>query len=158
MGNSPSRLFADRLTLRLDRREPYLRIHHVTMFVRDQDRSLRFYLDQLGFSLVADYRYGSSERWVGVAPADGSAILALVTPQPDSEEYSLIGRSRQVVLVTEDVPAKFQEWCDRGIQFRHPPRTPDWGGTFTSFEDVDGNSFVLVGFDEVSREIEAQRN
>jgi phosphoserine phosphatase RsbU/P len=158
MGNSPSRLFADRLTLRLDRREPYLRIHHVTMFVRDQDRSLRFYLDQLGFSLVADYRYGSSERWVAVAPADGSAILALVTPKPDSEEYNLIGRSRQVVLVTEDVPAKFQEWRDRGIQFRHPPRTPDWGGTFTSFEDVDGNAFVLVGFDEVSREIEAQRH
>jgi catechol 2,3-dioxygenase-like lactoylglutathione lyase family enzyme len=156
--NSPSRLFADRLTLRLDRREPYLRIHHVTMFVRDQDRSLRFYLDQLGFSLVADYRYGSGERWVAVAPADGSAILALVTPKPDSEEYNLIGQSGQVVLVTEDVPAKFQEWRDRGIQFRHPPRTPDWGGTFTSFEDVDGNSFVLVGFDDASREIEAQRN
>ncbi len=28
---------------------------------------------------------------------------------------------------------------------------------FTSFEDVDGNSFGLVGFDEMSREIEAQR-
>jgi hypothetical protein len=28
---------------------------------------------------------------------------------------------------------------------------------FTSFEDVDGNSFALVDFDQVSREIEAQR-
>jgi serine phosphatase RsbU (regulator of sigma subunit)/catechol 2,3-dioxygenase-like lactoylglutathione lyase family enzyme len=157
MGSSLSRLWADRPTLRLDRREPYLRIQHVTIFVRDLDRSLRFYLDQLGFSLVADYRYGSGERWVAVAPADGSAILALVTPKPDSEEYNLIGRSRQIVFVTEDVPAKFHEWCNREVQFRHPPRTPDWGGTFTSFEDVDGNSFVLVGFDEVSREIEAQR-
>src|SRR5216684_2084905 len=101
---------------------------------------------------------GSSERWVAVAPADGSAVLALVTPKPGSEEYNLIGRSKQIVFVTEDVPAKFRDWCDRGIQFRHPPHTPEWGGTFTSFEDVDGNSFVLVGFDEVSREIEAQRH
>jgi phosphoserine phosphatase RsbU/P len=158
MGDSPSRLWSDRPTLRLDRQEPYLRLQHVTVFVRDQDRSLRFYLDQLGFTLVADYHYGSNQRWVAVAPADGSAVLALVTPEPDSEEYRLIGRSKQIVFVTEDVPGKYREWCDRAVQFRHPPCTPEWGGTFTTFEDVDGNSFVLVGFDEVSREIEAQRS
>jgi len=32
-----------------------------------------------------------------------------------------------------------------------------WGGVFTHFKDPDGNSFALVGFDEVSREIEAGR-
>jgi serine phosphatase RsbU (regulator of sigma subunit)/predicted enzyme related to lactoylglutathione lyase len=157
MGDSPSRLWSDRPSLRLDRREPYLRIQHVTIFVRDQDRSLRFFLDQLGFSLVADYRYGANERWVAVAPADGSAVLALVTPKPGSEEYDLIGRSKQIVFVTEDVLAKFQEWANRGVQFHHPLHAPEWGGKFTSFEDADGNSFVLVGFDEVGREIEAQR-
>lgn len=112
---------------------------------------MRFFLDQLGFSLVADYRYGASERWVAVAPADGSAVLALVTPKAGSEEYDLIGRSKQIVFVTEDVPAKFQEWSNRGVQFHHPLHTPEWGGTFTSFEDADGNSFVLVGFDEVGK-------
>jgi len=118
---------------------------------------MRFFLDQLGFSLVADYHYGTSERWVAVAPADGSAVLALVAPKPDSEEYDLIGRSKQIVFVTEDVLAKFQEWSNRGVQFQSPLHTPEWGGMFTSFEDADGNSFVLVGFDEVGREIEAQR-
>jgi serine phosphatase RsbU (regulator of sigma subunit) len=34
---------------------------------------------------------------------------------------------------------------------------PVWGGVFTRFKDVDGNSFALVGFDQVNREIEAQR-
>src|SRR5438046_878079 len=32
-----------------------------------------------------------------------------------------------------------------------------WGGMFTRFEDIDGNSFALVGYDEVNRTIEAQR-
>jgi serine phosphatase RsbU (regulator of sigma subunit) len=32
-----------------------------------------------------------------------------------------------------------------------------WGGIFTRFEDVDGNSFALVGYDEVNRTIETQR-
>src|SRR3977135_4681518 len=65
-----------------DRKEPYLRFHAVKIFVRDQDRSLRFYLDQLGFNLVYDTRLQSGERWVAVAPPDGTAILALVAPRP----------------------------------------------------------------------------
>ena len=32
-----------------------------------------------------------------------------------------------------------------------------WGGVFTSFKDPDGNSFALVGFDEVNQQIAAQR-
>lgn len=143
--------------MRPDRQDPYLRIFFTTVFIRDYDRSLRFYVDQLGFSLVADNRFEDGGRWVGVAPPDGSAILALVVPRLGSEEYDLIGRTRQIVLITEDINAKFQEWSERGVRFRHPPQTPAWGGMFTSFEDVDGNSFGLVGFDEVSREIEAQR-
>ncbi len=34
---------------------------------------------------------------------------------------------------------------------------PIWGGVFTRFQDIDGNSFSLVGFDEVSRALEEQR-
>ena len=34
---------------------------------------------------------------------------------------------------------------------------PIWGGVFTRFEDIDGNSFSLVGFDDVSRALEEQR-
>jgi hypothetical protein len=61
------------------------------------------------------------------------------------------------VLVTEDVMAKFDEWQRRGVRFHHPPQTTPWGGIFTRFEDLDGNSFVLVGRDDFVREIEAER-
>ena len=157
MGHSSSSLWADRLTFRPDQQEPYLRLQLVCIFVRDQDRSLRFYVDQLGFILASDTRFESGDRWVVVAPPDGSAFLALVAPKPDSEEYKLIGRSTQVVFLTEDVTAKFRDWSQQGVRFRHPPQTPKWGGMFTSFEDVDGNSFGLVGIDAASRELEAQR-
>ena len=52
MGNSTSPLRADHSPLRLEPPDPCLRIHSVTIFVRDLDRSLRFYVDQLGFSLA----------------------------------------------------------------------------------------------------------
>jgi serine phosphatase RsbU (regulator of sigma subunit) len=61
------------------------------------------------------------------------------------------------VFVTEDVIAKFHEWSRRGVRFHHPPQTTLWGGVFTRFDDLDGNSFALVGRDDFVREIEAQR-
>jgi serine phosphatase RsbU (regulator of sigma subunit)/predicted enzyme related to lactoylglutathione lyase len=140
-----------------DRPQLHLSLHHVTILVRDQDRSLGFYLDQLGFNLVVDARLESGDRWAAVAPPDGTAILALVTPKPDSDEFKLIGRSTDIIFVTEDVTAKFHEWREKGVHFHHPPQTPSWGGIYTRFEDPDGNSFGLAGRDEVSRQIEAKR-
>lgn len=153
MGTSPSPAWG----FRLDRQDPYLRVLCVNIFVRDQDRSLRFYVDQLGFSLVVDESYESGSRWVAVSPPDGQTVLALVTPKRNSEEYKLIGRCKHAVLVSEDVVAKFEEWRQRGVRFHHPPQTTLWGGIFTRFDDLDGNSFALVGRDDFVREIEAQR-
>ncbi len=144
-------------TIRQDRQSPYLRLLCINIFVRDQDRSLRFYVDQLGFGLVIDENYESAGRWLAVAPPDGNTVLALITPKRKSEDYKLIGRSKHAVLVTEDVVAKFDEWSKRGVRFHHPPQTTLWGGIFTRFDDLDGNSFTLVGRDDFVREIEAER-
>jgi len=140
-------------TLRLDRQDPYLRVLCVNVFVKDLDRSLKFYVEQLGFGLVVDQSYEYGDRWVAVAPPDGNTVLALVAPKPKSDERKLIGKSRHTVLVTEDVMAKFREWKKRGVKFHHPPQTTLWGGIFTRFDDLDGNSFSLVGRDDFVREI-----
>jgi serine phosphatase RsbU (regulator of sigma subunit) len=103
-------------------------------------------------------------------------VLALIAPEPGSEQYKLIGRPTGVVFVTEDVPGKYIEWSKRGVRFRHTPRlrrvryerpkesasrsnAPGdiWGGVFTRFEDIDHNTYALVSFDEVTREVEARR-
>jgi serine phosphatase RsbU (regulator of sigma subunit)/predicted enzyme related to lactoylglutathione lyase len=157
MSSSPLHDPLDPYAFRLDRQDPYLRVLCVNIFVRDQDRSLRFYVDQLGFALVVDENYESGGRWVAVAPPDGSTVLALVAPKRNSAEYKLIGRCRHAVLVTEDVMAKVDEWQTRGVRFHHPPQTTLWGGIFTRFDDLDGNSFVLAGRDDFVREIEAHR-
>ncbi|HEY3627883.1 MAG TPA: SpoIIE family protein phosphatase, partial [Terracidiphilus sp.] len=141
----------------LNHEGPYTRLLCINIFVRDQKRSQHFFVDQLGFGVVIDENYESGGRWLAVAPPDGSTVLALVSPRRNSEDYKLIGRCRHAVLVTEDVMAKYQQWLDRGVRFHHPPQTTLWGGIFTRFDDVDGNSFVLVGRDDFVREIEAQR-
>jgi catechol 2,3-dioxygenase-like lactoylglutathione lyase family enzyme len=154
MGSSRSNLVANQ-HVRLDRDEPFLRLQTVAIFVRDLDRSLQFCLGQLGFSLAFDAR--SNGGWVAVAPPDGSAALMLVAPKSGSDESKLIGQYTRVGFMAEDVHAKYEAWSKRGVHFRHPPETPAWGGTFTTFEDLDGNSFTLVGFDAVTRQIEEGR-
>jgi serine phosphatase RsbU (regulator of sigma subunit)/predicted enzyme related to lactoylglutathione lyase len=155
-----------------DKQHLHLRVHAINIYVRDQDESLRFYLDQLGFDLAFDARLQSGERWLAVSPPDGSALIALIAPKAESREYKLVGRQTGIVFVTEDVPAKYGEWRRRGVRFHYTPRlrrvkyrrqsSPEeedliWGGVFTHFSDPDGNSFALTGFDEVTREIEMQR-
>jgi serine phosphatase RsbU (regulator of sigma subunit) len=191
MGTVPSTL----------RQPSHLRLHCVNVFVRDQDRSLRFFVDLLGFHVAYDTRLQSGDRWIAVAPPDGSAILSLVAPKPNSEQHKLIGRSTNVVFVTEDVTSKFLEWSKRGVRFNTTPRlkriryqsqaqsaatagagqpasnrsdtassaipsasgmllgeeSPVWGGVFARFRDIDGNSFSLVSFDELTHAMEAQR-
>jgi phosphoserine phosphatase RsbU/P len=168
--------------LPLDRDNSYLGVYAVNVFVRDQDRSLRFYVDQLGFNLAFDVRLQSGQRWVGVAPPQGTAVLTLIAPEPDSDEYKLIGQPTPVAFVAEDVVATYSQWRKRGVRFRHVPRlrrvkyqqravdlpdgapslllgkqSPVWGGVFTRFEDIDRNSFALVSFDEMTQAVEAQR-
>ncbi len=166
---------------RLENVHPFLGIHAINVFVRSQDESVRFYVGQLGFDLIFDARLQSGERWVAVAPPDGSAVLALVTPRAGSDEAALIGRSTGILFVTEDVAAKFNEWRKRGVHFLFTPRLrpvkyqqqksvssravmpgvsdqqSPWGGVFTSFKDPDGNTFGLASFDTVTAEVEAQR-
>jgi serine phosphatase RsbU (regulator of sigma subunit)/predicted enzyme related to lactoylglutathione lyase len=138
------------------RQTPYLRLFKSNVFVRDHDRSLKFYVDQLGFSVVADGRFEFG-RWVVIAPPDGSAILAVIAPKRGSENFKLIGRDTQIAFIAEDIYATYELWRNRGVHFHHPPQPQLWGGTFAAFSDVDGNSFDLIGSDEMSREIERQR-
>src|SRR5436305_14667577 len=98
--------WAHKCSFHPDRRDPYLRLGTVTVFVRDQERSLRFYLDQLGFGLAFDDQLPTGGRWLAVSPPDGTALLGLEAPKPDSEEYKLIGRPTQIAFLTEDILAK----------------------------------------------------
>jgi serine phosphatase RsbU (regulator of sigma subunit)/catechol 2,3-dioxygenase-like lactoylglutathione lyase family enzyme len=179
MSSSPREGIAG-LGLRAEHANPYLRLQSVTIFVRDLDRSLEFYLNKLGFQLIFDARVQPGRRWVSVAPPDGTANLTLSVPEQDSEDFKRIGRHTQIAFITEDVIGKYREWSARGVRFLSTPRLrrlknaahsqitksatggaeerePIWGGVFSRFKDPDGNSFTLASFDEVTHAVEAQR-
>ena len=142
---------------RLDGRDPYLCLHFTIIFVRDQERSLRFYVDELGFRTVVDHRFENGQRWIEVAPADGNAHIGITLLQPNDDPEKLILPEARVWFITEDVNRVYEQWKARGVSFEYPPQVPAWGGIHTRFKDPDGNCFGLAGFDELTRSVEAQR-
>ena len=148
---------AHRCSFHPDRQDLYVRLATVTVFVRDRERSLRFYLDQLGFELARDARLPCGDPCLAVSPPDGTALLVLVAPEPGSEEYRLIGRSTQIAFLTENVQRKYEEWRQKGVTFPKPPQTQDGAVKAAEFLDLDGNSFFLVEDAVAVREIQEQR-
>jgi serine phosphatase RsbU (regulator of sigma subunit)/catechol 2,3-dioxygenase-like lactoylglutathione lyase family enzyme len=149
---------------------PFLRLNFATVWVRDQEKSRHFFVHQLGFQAIVDVAIPGIGRWIVVAPSsalwfrlianENPPGLALVVPPEGSVESHRIGQNTGLSFLTEDVRTLFDEWSKRGVYFALPPTEPDWGSgqaRYASFEDVDGNSFSLIEFDEATRTVEAER-
>ena len=80
-----------------------------------------------------------------------------MAPNPDSEDYPFIGKSRRIVFLTEDVRAKYEEWKKRGVGFLDPPMAALFGSVFATLEDPDGNRLTVIDFDEGTRKVESER-
>jgi catechol 2,3-dioxygenase-like lactoylglutathione lyase family enzyme len=114
------------------------RVAIVSIPVADQDRAKDFFVDTLGFQLVADQPMGDGTRWVQVAPPGfGGVSLALVTWFETMQPGSLRG----TVLNTKDIGAAHAALRARGVAIDEIEQAP-WG-RYATFEDVDGNGFVL---------------
>jgi serine phosphatase RsbU (regulator of sigma subunit)/predicted enzyme related to lactoylglutathione lyase len=137
---------------------PHLRIFKSTVYVSDHERSLEFYVNKLGFSVVADVNATYDGRWVAIAPPDGQAILALVAPKPGTDKHRFIGRETQIGFISEDINTTYELWQRHGVRFHQPPQQTIFGATFARFQDIDGNGFELIGTDQFTREIEQERH
>ena len=139
-------------------RAPHLRVHAVTVPVTDQDCSRDFFVECLGFHVVSDVKLpDSEERWVAVAPPDGTAVLSLIATPPEARIRQPASGPPTTIFVTDNLQAQFEMWEERGVRFHHPPVASIWAGAYTLFEDPDANPFMLVSVDPVTREFEAHQ-
>ena len=110
----------------------------VSIPVSDQDRARDFYVDTLGFELLADTPMGPGMRWVQVRPPDSATSLTLVT----WFESMSPGSNRGLVVECDDIDGTYGDLGARGVPFDGPIETAPWG-RFATFTDPDGNGIVL---------------
>jgi len=98
--------------------------------------------------------------WLTRTAGTGLTGITIVVPPEGSPEHQRIGQTAGISFLTEDVRSLFQEWSRQGICFPLPPMQPSWGSgraRYAVFEDVDGNRFSVIEFDEATRTLEAER-
>src|SRR5258708_16002129 len=110
---------------------PQMRLASATVAVRDQDRSLVFYRDALGFSIVNDRR-AAGIRWLSLAPPDGAPVIVL-QPASSAQGLAFVGSWTGLMFMTDDIKAKVRELNARGVAFDGPPALQPWDGIATTF-------------------------
>jgi len=109
-----------------------------SLAVSDQDRSRHFYVDTLGFELVADTPMAPDQRWVQVRPPGAETSITLVT----WFDTMLPGTTKGTVLETDDLEADVASLGERGVAIDGGIQEMPWG-RFATFDDPDGNGIVL---------------
>lgn len=127
----------------------------VVVPVSDVDRAKSFYTDKLGFSLDVDHKAGDTFRVVQLTPPGSACSITIGTGVTNS----VPGSYRGLHLIVSDIEAAHAELAGRDVAVSEPfhfgseGQTPglhpgrEKYGTFLSFDDPDGNSWLVQEVD-----------
>ena len=114
----------------------------VVVPVSDQDRSIEFYVETLGFEKRTDVPFGEGYRWVEVAPAGAETTIAIVPPPPGNPTGDV---QTGIGLNTDDIDAVHAELKQRGVDVdAEVSRMGDPVPPLFWFRDPDGNTLMVV--------------
>jgi catechol 2,3-dioxygenase-like lactoylglutathione lyase family enzyme len=107
----------------------------------DQDKSIEFYEQALGFEKRTDIPFGGNYRWVEVYPPTGTTGIALAPPR----EGDPTGVQTGISLSTDDVDATHAELKAAGVDVdAEVSRMGDPVPPMFWFRDPDGNTLLIV--------------
>jgi catechol 2,3-dioxygenase-like lactoylglutathione lyase family enzyme len=125
-------------------------IAHIALVVRDYDEAIQFYVEVLGFDLIADeYQPEQDKRWVLVRPKGGSGTSLLLAQASTPAQESFVGNQSGgrvfLFLETDDFERDHANYVARGVTFVRDPVTEPYG-TLAVFADLYGNKWDLIQF------------
>ena len=133
-----------------------LSVEVITLPVSDVERALRFYVNQVGFTLDVDYSPNDAFRVVQLTPPGSSCSIQIGSGLTDAP----VGSLRNIYLVVTDLEDARSRLLERGVEvgeIRHKVPIDAWDGgfapgldparrdyaSFADFSDPDGNTWVL---------------
>ena len=117
-------------------------ITHVSvavMYVADQDASLDFYVNKLGFEKKIDEEMWPGARWVEVVPPKGQTSIVLSSAATFDKEP---GEGAYLTFACDDIGATVNELRERGVTVTDPVEEP-WG-TYIKATDPDGHQVQIA--------------
>src|SRR3981189_1540381 len=90
--------------------------------VRNQEASLKFYTEKLGFKVVTDQPMGDGQRWIELKIPGAESGLALFKPKGHEDR---IGSFQSISFWCDDLTATAKVL--KGVEFASEPRKEAWG-------------------------------
>lgn len=123
-----------------------------SLYVRDQDEALEFYVDKVGFRVHTDVKNGDY-RWLTVQHPDqpsfqlglskpGAPIHDAATAQALLELVAK-GAMPPLVMVVADCQAAYERMKAAGVEFTQEP-VARFGTMDAGFRDPSGNGWKLI--------------
>lgn len=128
-----------------------MKLHALTLVVRDYDEAIAFYTKILRFHLFEDRDLSAEQpgkRWVEVGPsAEAGAARFVLGRAVNEEQRAAIGRQAGgrvfLFLRTEDFEGDYAQLQAQGVRFTRPPRDEPYGRVAV-FADLYGNEWDLI--------------
>lgn len=121
-------------------------ISTIAVVVPDYDEAIAFYVEKVGFELVADVNLGRGKRWVQVGPKGAKMSLLLAkanTPRQTAAIGNQTGGRVGFFLETENFERDHMAMIANGVVFEDVPREENYG-TVAVWRDPYGNRWDLL--------------
>ena len=122
-------------------------IAHIAIVVNDYDDAIRFYTQQLNFTLIEDTILSEQKRWVLVAPPGSDGCKLLLAKAANELQQSRVGNQTGgrvfLFLHTDDIWRDYNDYSSKGIKFLREPVKETYG-TVAVFQDLYGNLWDLI--------------
>jgi len=127
-------------------------VNVASIYVRDQDEALDFYVGKLGFKVHTDVK-NRDYRWLTVQhPDQPSFQLGLSKPQAPMVDAAAVqalnelvakGAMAPLVLAVDDCRAAYDRLHAAGVEFTQEP-VDRYGAVDASFRDPSGNGWKMI--------------
>ncbi|MBS1687448.1 MAG: VOC family protein [Bacteroidetes bacterium] len=111
-------------------------IELISVPVTDQEVAKKFYVEQVGFSIITESNFGS-QKWIQLGLPGSETSITLVNWFPNMPAGSLQG----ILIKTDDIERDVKALQERGVAMGKID-TMQWG-KFAGFKDPDGNGWSL---------------
>ena len=139
-----------------------IKVTNAQMWVLDQEESLAFYTEKLGWEVRSDVTLPEMGdfRWLTVAPPEQTdfELVLMAIPGPPVFEEETANMIREVVargvaspifLSTDDIHTDYETLKARGVEFIDAPEERPYG-IDSGFRDPSGNQLRLTQVKDLS--------
>lgn len=119
-------------------------VGQIMLYVNNQDESLKFWTEKVGFSVISEEDNGQGMKWFEIAPTKGAQtsivlhnkeLVAQMSPEVNLETPSLL-------FFSEDLDQLYKDFSDKNITVGEIVNMP--GGRVFNFADNEENYFAVI--------------